>query len=70
MPHLLKGCANRQDLKSEAVDFMIKMINLHKGNISILATGSLTNLYAAYLLDSSIFEKISEIAVMPMAMLF
>lgn len=61
---LLKGCANRQDLKSEAVDFMIKMINLHKGNISILATGSLTNLYAAYLLDSSIFEKISEIVLM------
>jgi purine nucleosidase len=61
---LLKGCANKQNLKSEAVDFIIKMINLHKGNISILATGSLTNLYAAYLLDSSIFEKISEIVLM------
>lgn len=61
---LLKGCADRQDLKSEAVDFIVKTINLHKGNISILATGSLTNLYAAYLVDNSIFEKISEIVLM------
>jgi purine nucleosidase len=61
---LLKGCVSRRDLKSEAVNFMVKMINLHKGNISILATGSLTNLYAAYLLDNSIFNKISEIVLM------
>lgn len=61
---LLKGCQDKQNLKSEAVDFIVETVNLHKGNISILATGSLTNLYAAYLADNSIFEKISEIVLM------
>lgn len=61
---LLKGCTDSQDLRSEAVDFIVKTVNLHKGNISILATGSLTNLYAAYLVDNFIFEKISEIVLM------
>lgn len=34
---------------SEAVDFLVDMVNRNKGRISILATGSLTNLFAAYL---------------------
>jgi len=61
---LLKGCANRYNLKSEAADFIVETVHAHKGNISILATGSLTNLYAAYNLDNAIFDQVSEVVLM------
>lgn len=61
---LLKGCASKHNLKSEAADFIVETVNAHKGNISILATGSLTNLYAAYNLDHNIFDQVSEVVLM------
>jgi purine nucleosidase len=61
---LLKGCPNRYTLESQAVSFIVEAVNANPGNISILATGSLTNLYAAYIKDNTIFDKISKIVVM------
>ncbi|HZK56654.1 MAG TPA: nucleoside hydrolase [Desulfosporosinus sp.] len=61
---LVKGSANKHSLKSAAADFIVKTVTSNKGNISILATGSLTNLYGAYLLDNDIFEHVSEIVLM------
>ncbi|HZK43281.1 MAG TPA: nucleoside hydrolase [Syntrophomonadaceae bacterium] len=61
---LLKGCPNKDVLNSDAVDFILETVNKNKGNISILATGSLTNLYAAFLKDSTLFEKTSELVIM------
>lgn len=62
--HVLKGCASKEHLESEAAEYILNTVKASKGNISILATGSLTNLYAAYLLDNTIFEQISEVVLM------
>jgi len=62
--NLYKGCSDRFTLDSEAVDFLVDTVNSDSGNISILATGSLTNLYAAYLKDNLFFEKVAEIIIM------
>lgn len=61
---LLKGCSDKNCLPSEAVDFIVDTVNANPGEISILATGSLTNLYAAYLADNSILQKTAEIVLM------
>lgn len=61
---LFKGCPDRASHSSEAVDYLVKTVNADPGNIFILATGSLTNLYAAYLQDRSFFEKTAEIVIM------
>lgn len=61
---LLKGCPNRYILESEAADYLVETINANPGNISILATGPLTNLYAAYIKDPAIFEKIPQMVIM------
>lgn len=61
---VLKGCASKEQLESEAAEYILKTVRANKGNISLLATGSLTNLYAAYLLDHTIFEQITEVVLM------
>ena len=61
---LFKGSPSKQVKISEAASFIAETVNTHPGNISILATGSLTNIYDAYLLDNTLFEKISEIVLM------
>lgn len=62
--HVYQGCKDRYAQESEAVDFLLETINDNPGNISILATGSLTNLYAAYLKDHTVLKKLSQIVVM------
>lgn len=61
---VLKGCTQAKERKSDGVDFLVDMVNRYAGNVSILATGSLTNLYGAYLQDGNFFEKVSEISLM------
>lgn len=61
---ILKGGANPDDLDNEASDYLVKMADKYEGELSILATGSLTNLYGAYLKDNRFFEKIKEIVLM------
>lgn len=59
-----KGCTNRYGLDSEATDYLVKMVNDYPGEISILATGALTNLYAAYVKDQGFFRKLERLVVM------
>jgi purine nucleosidase len=61
---LFKGCPDQYTLQSEAADFIVATVNRYPNHIAILATGSLTNLLAAYFLDRTIFDKISEIVLM------
>ncbi|ATW23642.1 nucleoside hydrolase [Candidatus Formimonas warabiya] len=61
---LLKGCPHKDTLQSEAAEFLVETINRHPGDISILGTGSLTNLYGAYLMDQSIFHKVKRMVLM------
>lgn len=61
---VLAGANAGQDPVSPAAHFIVEQVNRAPGEISIAAVGSLTNLYGAFLLDQSIFEKIREIVLM------
>lgn len=61
---LLKGAASTSNRQSEASKFLAEMAKKHKGEITLLATGSLTNLLGAYDLDNSFFENLREIVLM------
>lgn len=61
---LLPGADAAEDPCSEAARFIAETVNARPGEITIVAIGSMTNLYGAYLLDNSIFEKIREIILM------
>lgn len=50
--------------ESEAADYLAEMADKYAGALSILATGSLTNLRGAYEKDNHFFEKVKEIVVM------
>lgn len=49
---------------NEAAKFLVKMADKHKGDLDILATGSLTNLYHAWQLDNKFYEKVRTISLM------
>ncbi|SUB75155.1 nucleoside hydrolase [Peptoniphilus indolicus] len=51
-------------LDNDAAKFIVEMVNRYPNEISILATGSLQNLYDAWQIDKSIVEKIKEVVVM------
>ena len=57
---VLEGGKNPQDLDHEASDYLVEMANKYERELSILATGSLTNLYGAYLKDNTFFDKVKE----------
>ena len=59
-----KGGADRGEFQSDAAEFLVDMANQYAGELSILATGSLTNLGGAYTLDPHFFEKVKEIVLM------
>ena len=59
-----KGGGKRGEYESEAADFLVEMANCYPGELSVLATGSLTNLGAAYEKDPAFFEKVKEIVLM------
>lgn len=61
---LLKGGSQAGETRSEAVDFLVDTVNGHAGDISILATGSLTNLYGAYQKDADFFDKVDRLCLM------
>jgi len=61
---VFEGGKDSKDLDNKASDYLVKMANEYEGELSILATGSLTNLYGAYLKDNTFFEKVKEIVLM------
>lgn len=61
---LLPGADKCEDPRSEAAHFIVDTVSAHPGEITLVAIGSLTNLYGAYLLDHQIFEKVKEIVLM------
>lgn len=61
---VVKGGAQAGCYKSEASSYLVKMVNKYPGEISILATGSLTNLQGTYDEDSCFFDKVKEIVLM------
>ncbi len=61
---VVRGCPDANSRESEAARFIVDMANSNVGTLSILATGPITNLYAAYLLDKTVFKKVSEIILM------
>ncbi|MCL1994336.1 MAG: nucleoside hydrolase [Spirochaetes bacterium] len=50
--------------QNEAARFLAETVNSFPGEISILAIGSLTNLYHAWQLDADFFEKVPELSLM------
>lgn len=52
------------DAVSEASRFLVSMANEFPGELSVLATGSLTNLKGAYQEDPEFFDKVKEIVLM------
>ena len=61
---LLPGADAGEDPGSEAARFIAEKVNAYPGEISLVAIGSLTNLYGAYLLDKDLFSKVKEIVLM------
>lgn len=61
---LLRGAESGEDPRTEAAQFIVDTVNARPGEISLVAIGSLTNLYGAYLLDNAVFEKVREIVLM------
>lgn len=61
---LLKGAEKEEDPRSEAAQFIVDMANKYPGEVSVLAIGSMTNLYGAWLIDPQIFDKLKEIVLM------
>jgi purine nucleosidase len=61
---LLRGAESGEDPRSEAARFIAEQVNQNPGEISLVAIGSMTNLYGAYLLDNDLFDKVKEIVLM------
>lgn len=61
---LLPGADKGEDPRSIAAQFIVETVNAMPGEVTVMAIGSMTNLYGAYLLDQHIFEKIKEIVLM------
>lgn len=53
---IYKGGEKSGEYNSSAVDFLLEMSNKYN-NLCILATGSLTNIYGAYLKDKNFFQN-------------
>lgn len=61
---VFKGGASALDPTSDAARFMAEAVAKRPGEISILATGSLTNLRGAAQLNPDFFSQVREIAIM------
>ena len=61
---LLPGADRGDDPSSDAARFIVDTVNARPGEITLVAIGSMTNLYGAYSLDNTIFDKVKEIVLM------
>ena len=61
---LLPGADAGEDPRSDAARFLAETVNANPGEVTLVAIGSMTNLYGAWLLDNTIFEKVPQIVLM------
>ena len=61
---LLPGADREEDPRSDAARFIVDTVNARPGEVTLVAIGSMTNLYGAYLLDNTVFDKVKEIVLM------
>lgn len=61
---LKRGAEAGEDPRSEAARFIVEMAEQYPGEVSVLAIGSTTNLYGAWLLDPQIFQKLKSCVLM------
>lgn len=59
-----KGAESTVNRLSEAAEALVKMVNESPNKITILGTGSLTNLLGAYMIDADFFNKVKAIVLM------
>lgn len=58
-----KGAAEAADLDTEAARYLAETAAANKNEITIIATGPLTNLYAAWKIDNNFFKNLKEIII-------
>ncbi|WP_432663046.1 nucleoside hydrolase [Wukongibacter baidiensis] len=61
---LLKGAPSHENRQSEASEYLAKIAQEQPGEVTLLATGSLTNLLGAYEIDNNFFNNLKEIVLM------
>lgn len=61
---LLPGADRGEDPRSDAAWFIVETVTARPGEITLVAIGSMTNLYGAWLMDNTIFNKVKEIVIM------
>ena len=61
---LFRGSESGENPRSEAARFIVDTVNDRPGEITLVAIGSMTNVYGAYLLDNTLFDKVKEIVLM------
>ncbi len=61
---IFKGAGSVAERQSEASDFLVKSVMNNPNEITILATGSLTNLYAAYKQEHLFLKKLNGFIMM------
>ena len=61
---VFKGAEKGQDRICEAAAYLARAAAEEPGKITLLATGSLSNLYGAYLLDNNFFNNLKQIVLM------
>lgn len=58
------GARTVDTLTSEAVDFLVEQVNRDPGEVVVISTGSLHNLYCAHRKDPTFYEKVKRLIVM------
>lgn len=61
---LFKGAANTENRHSEAAEFLAHTAAQYPGEVTLLATGSLTNLLGAYQMDNNFFHNLHQVVIM------
>ena len=61
---LYPGAGQGENPCGESARKIVELANRYPGEVSFLGIGSLTNLYGAMLLDSSIFDKLKQVVLM------
>ncbi len=58
-----KGAADAGDYETEAAEYLAEVAAKNKDEITLIATGTLTNLYAAWKIDNDFFKNLKEIII-------